>query len=792
MHLLDADLAKHGRQGDALQQDAELFQGMFNQAAVGIAITGPDRRVIRANQKICDFLGCKTDEIVGRMLRDAMHPDFLDPVDEQIRKLADGEVESGTIEALYLRKDGIAVWGEWTSSIIRDDLGRPKYFISVIQNIDERKKAEAEAVRTREMLEHSQRVAHLGSWELDIAKDKEQWSDEAFRIYGLEPQSVEFDADGFLEYMHPDDREKARAALDAALAGHKPFSIEYRLIRPDGTERIVTEHAELEYDEVGEPVRLSGTIQDVTELKRTEANLREVSRRLEQAQKQAKVGYWRWSFERECLTYWSEEAARISQYPVGDSLKTYPEMLAAVHPDDHGRVQAEYKEADEQRRDFSLEYRVVHEDGRITHIREIGEVEYDENEVPIAHVGFVQDVTELKQMEEELRRSEQRLNAFFEEAPAGLTLYDREGRYIKANKTIARINGIPVEAHIGKLPSEILPASLGTAIDEANRRTLETGEKMVNVEISAPVPINPTEPGHFVYSRFPISSPEEEVLGVGAVIVDITERKRAEEELSRLNAELEQRVEERTAELRLAQEELVRNERLATLGQLTATVSHELRNPLGAMRSSMYVVEKMSGSLDKRLMQAIARVNRNITRCDQIIDELLDYTRIRDLEIAATRINDWLGSVLDELPVPDGIRIERNFDTDGLAVPADIDRLRRAVINVFENACQAMTDMIRDGKGPADPALIIRTAVGDGRVEMVFADNGPGIAVGEKERIFEPLFSTKNFGVGLGLPVVRQIMEQHGGGAEVESIPGEGATFTLWLPLDPDETDLDG
>jgi PAS domain S-box-containing protein len=770
-------------QGDALRQDAELFQGMFNQAAVGIAITGPDRKVVRANRKICDFLGCKPDEIVGKLLRDATHPDFLPLVDEQIRKLADGEVESGTIEALYLRKDGVAVWGEWTSSIIRDDFGRPKYFISVIQNIDERKKAEAEAKKTREMLEHSERVAHLGSWELDLATFEERWSDEAYRIYGLEPQSIEVDGYGFLEYVHPEDRERAKRAQDDAIAKRQPFSIEYRLIPSNDVERIVHEHAELEYDKKGNPTRLSGTIQDITELKQAEANLREVSRRLEQAQKQAKVGYWRWSFEKECLTYWSEEAARISQYPVGDSLKTYPEMLAAVHPDDRRRVQAEYKEADEQSRDFSLEYRVVHEGGRITHIREIGEVEYDENGAPIAHVGFVQDITELKQMEEELRRSEQRLNAFFEDAPAGLTLYDREGRYIKANKTIAQINGTPVEAHIGKLPSEILPEGLGKAIDEANQRTLETGEKMVNVEISAPIPVSRTDPGHFVYSRFPISSPEGEVLGVGAVIVDITERKQAEEALARLNSELEQRVEERTAELRVAQDELLRRERLATLGQLTATVSHELRNPLGAMRSSMYVVEAVTENRDERFVTAIQRVNRSIQRCDQIIDELLDYTRIRDLEVTRIDLDDWVGGVIDELPVPEGILVERLFGGGGIEVPADTDRLRRAIINIYDNACQAMTEQAPVAESGRRPHLTVQTAIRENWAEIIFTDNGPGIPEDEDGKIFEPLFSTKNFGVGLGLPVVKQIMEQHEGGVDVAAAPGGGARFTLWLPL---------
>lgn len=915
MRAADEAIDKREVGEESLREDAELFRGMFNQAAVGMAITGPDCRVIEANQKICDFLGRKPEEVVGGRLRDVTHPEFVDQVDEQLRKLIGGETESATIDNLYLRKDGSTIWGECTVSLVRDKQGTPKYFISVIQNIDERKKAEAEAEKTRQMLEHSQRVAHLGSWELDIVTFEERWSDEVYRMFGLEPQSIDFDGYGFLEYVHPDDRELARAAQDECIAQHKPYSVEYRIIRPDGVERTVYEYAELEFNDPGEPVRLTGTVQDVTErrrsendlrrttkqleeaqrlahvghwewdphlgrsewsdelfrifgldpedgpltsqafldrtihksdrsaveramavtlrtgkpyaaefrivrpdgevrtvlehceqyapedssrprlrgvlqditeLKQTERELREVSRRLELAQKQAKVGYWRWSFADECLTYWSEKAAEVCNYALDRGPLTYEQMLMSVHPEDRPRIMAEFDAADRELRDFSIEYRVVHPDGRITHVREIGELEYDENGDPVAHVGFVQDITELKQMEEELRNSERRLNAFFEEAPAGLMLYDGQGRYFKVNEAVARFNGIATEEHVGKRPSEILPPAMARKLEEANRRTVETGKKLVNVEISATLPAYRSGVVHFVYSRFPIPGRDGKPTGVGVVVVDITQRKAAEEELSRLNAELEQRVEERTAELHAAQEELLLRERLATLGQLTATVSHELRNPLGAMRSSIYVVEKMTENADERLLKAVDRISRNVTRCDRIIDELLDYTRIRDLETRKIDVDDWLAALADELLVPGNIHVERRFASRGIKVRADTDRLRRAIINVYENACQAVTSPVAKGCAERAPRLTLGTRVCDGRLEIILADNGPGVPEDEIERIFEPLFSTKNFGVGLGLPVVRQIMEQHGGAVEVGRSPEGGARFTLWLPLDPE------
>ena len=136
MRGTDQDIAGRGCLEAALPEHAELFESVFNQAAVGIALTGPDRKVLRANRKICDLLGFEIDELVGTTLRARTHPDFVAQVDEQIRRLIDGEVESATIENLYIRKDGSTVWGDWTSSLIRDENGAPKIFVSVIQNID--------------------------------------------------------------------------------------------------------------------------------------------------------------------------------------------------------------------------------------------------------------------------------------------------------------------------------------------------------------------------------------------------------------------------------------------------------------------------------------------------------------------------------------------------------------------------------------------------------------------------------------------------------------------------------
>ena len=218
--------------------------------------------------------------------------------------------------------------------------------------------------------------------------------------------------------------------------------------------------------------------------------------------------------------------------------------------------------------------------------------------------------------------------------------------------------------------------------------------------------------------------------------------------LHQLNEELEHRVEERTAELRDSQKELLRRERLVTLGQLTATVSHELRNPLGAMQPSLYLLRRMAPE-EKKIHRAVERIERGVQRCDHIIDELLDFTRIGDLDLRRGPLDPWLEELLDELIVPAGITVRRELGLGEQEVSFDGDRLRRAIINVYENACQAMQPE-EGAEKMGEGTLKVCTEAVEERYLIHFFDTGSGISPEDLTKIFEPLYSTRTFGVGLG------------------------------------------
>jgi signal transduction histidine kinase len=269
-------------------------------------------------------------------------------------------------------------------------------------------------------------------------------------------------------------------------------------------------------------------------------------------------------------------------------------------------------------------------------------------------------------------------------------------------------------------------------------------------------------------------------------ITDINKRKQTETELYKYKEKLEELVEERTAKLHATQKQLIQKERLATLGQLTATVSHEIRNPLAAIQPSLYIVNKLAGSDNPQLIHAIERINRNINRCDHIIDELLDFTRITTLETAKTNFDNWLSNTINDHHIPPGITTELDLNLGNLQLNIDPGRMQRAIINLVDNAIHAMTNE-STGTIINGMHLSIKTEQFENNISITISDTGHGIPAENIEKIFEPLFSTNSFGVGLRMPAVKQIIHDHNGTIAVNSAINNGTTITLTLPSDIQE-----
>jgi signal transduction histidine kinase len=237
-----------------------------------------------------------------------------------------------------------------------------------------------------------------------------------------------------------------------------------------------------------------------------------------------------------------------------------------------------------------------------------------------------------------------------------------------------------------------------------------------------------------------------------------------------------------------AEAELLKKERLSVLGQLTATVAHELRNPLSAIRNTLFTIKEIATAKGVSLDRPSARMERSIERCDRIIGDLLEYTKQRELRLAPVNFDHWLEDVVGDQNLPAGVTLSRELQADDAVIAIDSDRIRRVIINLIDNAVQAMVD---EKTSCPEKRVTLHTRRANGRLELIVEDTGPGIPPENLARIFEPLFSTKSFGTGLGLATVKQIVTQHDGAIRVNSEPGHGTRVIIELPLGEEEKEVE-
>jgi signal transduction histidine kinase len=267
---------------------------------------------------------------------------------------------------------------------------------------------------------------------------------------------------------------------------------------------------------------------------------------------------------------------------------------------------------------------------------------------------------------------------------------------------------------------------------------------------------------------------------------DCLARQRAEEALREYSERLEEMVEQRTEELREAQGQLIRREKLAVLGQLAGGVGHELRNPLGAIKNAVYLLNMVLEEPEPEVREALEIVEQEVGTCDSIIRSLLDFARTKAPVRREVDVNDVLRAALFRITIPEDIEVMTQLDETVPIILADPDQLVQVFGNIILNGIQAM---------PEGGRLLVKTArlsspktsevsgkpPRSGWVAVSFADTGVGIPEENLEKLFEPLFTTKAKGVGLGLALVKTLVEVNGGSIEVESEVGKGSTFTVGL-----------
>lgn len=244
--------------------------------------------------------------------------------------------------------------------------------------------------------------------------------------------------------------------------------------------------------------------------------------------------------------------------------------------------------------------------------------------------------------------------------------------------------------------------------------------------------------------------------------------------------ELNQKYEDVSLEMAEFQKQFEKQRDLAVLGEAVSAIVHELRNPLGTIRTSLFLInESLQSDNAEHMKHALEIAERNIKRCDHIIDELVDYAQYKDFKFEPVDIDNWLSMVIKNQDLPKEIEVIVNLNA-GIKIHIDSERLRHAVNNLINNSLYAI-----DQKGSGPNQLRIESHLKEQQVEVVIEDFGCGIEQGLMEKIFTPLFSTKPHGLGLGLPIVQKVVKQHGGDVKIESQPERGAKVIFYLDKEP-------
>jgi PAS domain S-box-containing protein len=292
----------------------------------------PERIITYVNLASRHVFGYEPDEFVGKAT-EGLYPSRKEyrSFGNKLKNTIKAGKDALYTEHLFRRKNGVVFLAEVTTTILRED-GKITQVISILRDITERKRGEEALRQSEARLAAAQRIAHIGNWDWDIARDELQWSDEICRTFGLSPQQFGATYEAFLDSVHPEDREFVQKSVSEAMYEARPYGINHRIVLPDGKVRVVHEEAEVTFDEAGKPIRMIGTVHDITELKRAEEELRALSRELVEAQELERRAVGRELHDQigQSLTALQLLLARAAKLPQEDMMASLSEAQSVV------------------------------------------------------------------------------------------------------------------------------------------------------------------------------------------------------------------------------------------------------------------------------------------------------------------------------------------------------------------------------------------------------------------------------------------------------------------------------
>jgi PAS domain S-box-containing protein len=711
------------------------YREVFEKAAVAMSVRDPETgRFLDANERYCELTGYSRGELIGRTSEEVggeQEGYTADRAHELLRKTV--EEGSQTVEWVNKRRDGTPVRVEATLKPAEID-GGTRVLVS-LRDVTDQREREADLERKNDLFERTQRIGHIGGWELNVETDDLRWTDEVRRILGVPPE-FDPDPDGVAEWFHPDDQPMVREAFRRSVIEAEPYDIEARVTTDDGDTRWVRVRADPQTTGDGRR-RIRGTVRDITDRKRREERLHELHHRT-----------------RELIR--AETKSEIARVAVETAEETLELPLSGVHLDDGDgtlrgaavtdAVREHVGEAPDYDRSCA-----DHGDALVWEVFESGESRLIEDtdtdgaldlDSPIRsglvyplgdHGVFITSSPDPEQFGEEeqafaemlattataaLDRAEreQRYDAIFNQTFQFTGLMEPDGTLIEANDAALEFVGATREEATGKPLWETPWFQYDDSTREMARESVERAQKGEFFRDELPIVGGDDEEIITDFSLRPVTDETGQVTLLVPEGRDITELKEREAELERKNEQLE---------------------------EFASVVSHDLRNPLAVAGGHLELALEDCDNDD------LEYVKQAHDRMESLIDDLLALARQgtevderMDVDLGSAARRSWRNVETEDVT----LRVASNGSFE-----ADPSRLGQLFENLFRNTVEYAGD-----------APTVTVGVLDDDEGFYVEDDGPGIPPERRDRVFEAGHTTSETGTGFGLRIVERIATAHG------------------------------
>lgn len=634
------------------------------------------------------------------------------------------------------------------------------YGIMSLRTAAEHRRSSEALAKSEHILAEAQAIAHLGSWEYDLEKDEEYRSAEFYRILGQHSRKTGLAQDSVFDYIHPQDRENVLNRLTDALEKGKRYDVEYRIIRPDGVERIVHARGKTHKDTNGKATRFIGTALDITEGKILEEKQQQLIELVENSSDL--VGIASLSGE---ITYLNSAGLKMVGVESYEVVRKSPitSFIAFEDQQESAGILQEILQKGRWRGEFTLRNLVS---GLTFPVEANCFIINKQTGIPIAIAAVCHNISRRKRNETAIRESEARFRSLVETTTDWIWEIDENSVYTYASPKIRDLLGYEPEEIIGKTPFDLMPM-------EKAQRLAEEFEviKASHTSFSGIENVNLHKDEHPVIvetSGVPVFDTDGRYCGYRGIDRDITARKKLEQQF-------------------------LQAQKMEAIGQLAGGIAHDFNNILTAIIGYQHLLS--ARIQDEKARHYFEQLANLAEKASILTQDLLMFSRKQEKSFNPKEIN--VNSILENMEqmlkrlIGEDIEFETILHEDHLPVMAVANQVEQVLMNLATNARDAManggfltvkTDVLEIN---ADFVRIHGFGTPGKYALLSVSDSGTGMDEQTRSRIFEPFFTTKEVGkgTGLGLATSYGIIKQHNGHINVYSEPGEGTTFQIYLPL---------